>query len=293
MPCPSRRSLRSDEAFDRLIDVIFPDRTVLQKHNEDVMAKLRQTTNMGAVAESVLSGMKVRAVARSRRPPFGRVLRVGNSCCAAAPLRRSMKPCGCLSPSPRFLSAFCAYSLRACLLPRLNTRHPLSTRRRQDQAANRAKRAKVFVSDEIQVRRRPRPTSASAALLVAKPPTFLAFPAFPPAAPQLSVNSSTRPARASRSGLPATESVAYPAAAATAASAAVVNHDVSSGPATEFTLLPSPLPEHYAVRGRPALFFLVMLYLQIRVHSADIILFLPSNPGPASHAGNAPSFRFP
>jgi hypothetical protein len=67
MPCPSRRSLRQDEAFDKLIDVVFPDRTVLQKHNEEVMARLRQTTNMGALAESVKFGMKVRSGGTSWR----------------------------------------------------------------------------------------------------------------------------------------------------------------------------------------------------------------------------------
>lgn len=68
MPCPSRRSLRQDDTFDALISMVFPDRTVLQRHNEEVIARLNKSSNMKALAESINLGMKVRSEAERGVP---------------------------------------------------------------------------------------------------------------------------------------------------------------------------------------------------------------------------------
>eukprot|EP00039_Didymoeca_costata_P000923 m.48071 g.48071 ORF g.48071 m.48071 type:complete len:272 (+) comp10550_c0_seq1:170-985(+) len=43
--CPSKRSLRQDDNFDKLISIIFPDRQVLESRHQELMVKIKQYNN--------------------------------------------------------------------------------------------------------------------------------------------------------------------------------------------------------------------------------------------------------
>eukprot|EP00049_Salpingoeca_infusionum_P002893 m.61076 g.61076 ORF g.61076 m.61076 type:complete len:290 (+) comp11846_c0_seq2:75-944(+) len=64
---PSRRSLRPDPNFDRIIAQIYPDRSVYQSAQMARLELLRTTSNLQAIARSVQEGKERQAATRSSR----------------------------------------------------------------------------------------------------------------------------------------------------------------------------------------------------------------------------------
>lgn len=67
--CPSKRSLRSDEKFDNLIKIIFPDRKVLEEAHEQLMKKIHDTNNAKAAMQMYNTGVSVQSQTASKRAP--------------------------------------------------------------------------------------------------------------------------------------------------------------------------------------------------------------------------------
>ena len=57
---PSRRSLRRDEEFDKLVSILYPDQTIFQQREQEILAKINLASSQQAYRESFEAGMKVR-----------------------------------------------------------------------------------------------------------------------------------------------------------------------------------------------------------------------------------------
>eukprot|EP01147_Barroeca_monosierra_P004867 gene4867-6888_t len=66
-PCASKRALRRDTDFDRLIKIMFPDPSILERYQDQMIERLHRTTNMRALAQSVQEGMEQQALQRKLR----------------------------------------------------------------------------------------------------------------------------------------------------------------------------------------------------------------------------------
>eukprot|EP00049_Salpingoeca_infusionum_P002931 m.61396 g.61396 ORF g.61396 m.61396 type:complete len:309 (+) comp11861_c0_seq1:95-1021(+) len=64
---PSLRSIKKDKRFDALIDKLYPDRTILERHQQELMKRLHDHSNLKAVVESVKDGMKDQAQHRFKK----------------------------------------------------------------------------------------------------------------------------------------------------------------------------------------------------------------------------------
>ena len=57
---PSRRSLRRDEDFDKLVAILYPDQSLFQQREQEILAKINLASSQQAYRESFEAGMKVR-----------------------------------------------------------------------------------------------------------------------------------------------------------------------------------------------------------------------------------------
>lgn len=70
-PCSTRRILRPDPNFDKIISIIYPDKQVFERQQEELLEKIRENHNHMALVESVKDGMRSQALHRSTRVRVG------------------------------------------------------------------------------------------------------------------------------------------------------------------------------------------------------------------------------
>lgn len=58
MKVPSRRSLRRDDEFDKLVSALYPDTNLVKAREQDILAKINMASNQAAYREVIEEGMK-------------------------------------------------------------------------------------------------------------------------------------------------------------------------------------------------------------------------------------------